>query len=238
MGGHCGSGALRDLTEWAQLGWGTQVPTEGLVFALGGAVDFVYVRCARLWPQTYVVGRGGGLEEDYLSRIGAGFCVRSTDDPVAGWAWVTGEIDAGRPVMVWADIAELPYLRVQLSMSRHDIVITGYDDDDQLAYVVDNDRDTTQSVPYQNLRRARSSTGFPVPTRHTTYLIDWPHTVPDLAAHRSRPGRSRRARAGRERGVDARRRCWAADPPRRGCRSDRSRCGGCAALCRRSALLA
>jgi hypothetical protein len=95
---------------------------------------------------------------------------------------VTDELDAGRPVMVWADIAELPYLRVRLSMSRHDIVITGYDDDRQIAYVVDNDRDTTQTVPYQNLRAARSSTGFPLPTRHTTYLIDWPRNVPELAA--------------------------------------------------------
>jgi len=181
-GGHCGSGALRDLTEWARLGWGPEVPTEGLVFALGGALDFVYVRCARLRPQVYLVGRGGGLEEDYLTRIGAGFRVRCTDDPEVGWAWVTGEIDSGRPVMVWADIAELPYLRVRLSMSRHDIVIIGYDDDQQLAHVVDNDRDTIQSVPYENLRRARSSTGFPVPTRHTTYLIDWPHNVPGLAA--------------------------------------------------------
>jgi hypothetical protein len=172
---------LRDLTEWAELGWGPEAPTEGLVFALGGALDFVYARSARLWPQTYVVGRGGGLEEDYLARIGAGLRMHCTDDPEVGWAWVTGEIDAGRPVMVWADIAELPYLRVQLSMSRHDIVIIGYDDDHQLAFVVDNDRDTIQTVPYENLRRARSSTGFPVPTRHTTYLIDWPHTVPDLA---------------------------------------------------------
>lgn len=182
MAGHCGSGALRDLTEWAELGWGSGVPSEGLVFALGGALDFSYVRSDRLWPQAYLVGRGGGLEENYLTRIGAGFCVRSTDDPVAGWSWVTDEIDAGRPVMVWADISELPYLRVRLSMSRHDIVITGYDDDRQLAYVVDNDRDTTQTVPYDNLRRARSSTGFPVATRHTTYLIDWPQSVPELAA--------------------------------------------------------
>ncbi len=36
-GGHCGSGALRDLTEWAQLGWGTETLSEGLVFTLGGA---------------------------------------------------------------------------------------------------------------------------------------------------------------------------------------------------------
>lgn len=182
MGGHCGSGALRDLTEWAGLGWGVDIPDEGLVFALGGALDFMYVRSATLTPQAYLVGRGGALEDRYLNRIGARFRLQATDDADVGWGWVTGEIDAGRPVMVWADISELPYLRVRLSMSRHDIVITGYDDERQLASVVDNDRQTTQFVPYENLRRARSSTGFPVPTRHSTYLIDWPDSVPDLAA--------------------------------------------------------
>lgn len=180
-GGHCGSGALRDLTEWAELGWGSEPPTEGLVFALGGTVDFSYVRCARLRPQIYLVGRGGGLEQDYLTRVGAGVRVASTDDADVGWEWVAAEIDAGRPVMVWADIAELPYLRARLSMSRHDIVIVGYDDARQVVDVVDNDRETTQTVGYENLRRARCSTGFPMPTRHTTYLIDWPRQVPELA---------------------------------------------------------
>jgi hypothetical protein len=57
-GGHCGSSALRNLTEWAELGWGSEPPTEGLVFALGGAVDFSYIRCARLRPQIYLVRCG------------------------------------------------------------------------------------------------------------------------------------------------------------------------------------
>jgi len=128
----------------------------------------------------YLVGRGSDLEQDYLSRVGAKFVVRSTDDPDVGWAFVTDEIDKGRPVMVWADIGELPYLRVRLHMSRHDIVITGYDDEQRVAYVVDNDRETTQTVAYDDLRRARSSVGFPTPTRHTTYHVDWPERVPDL----------------------------------------------------------
>ncbi|MFA6574914.1 MAG: BtrH N-terminal domain-containing protein [Nocardioides sp.] len=34
-------------------------------------------------------------------------------------------MEGGRPVRLWADIAELPYLRVKLSMSRHDIVVIG-----------------------------------------------------------------------------------------------------------------
>ena len=87
----------------------------------------------------------------------------------------------GRPALVWADIAELPYLRVRLQMSRHDIVVIGYDDEQQVAHVVDNDRDEVQLVPYSALARARSSQGFPVPTRHTYFDIAWPDRLPDLA---------------------------------------------------------
>ena len=40
LGGHCGSGALRDLLPWAGLGWGSLpgdgLPGEGLVFGMEG----------------------------------------------------------------------------------------------------------------------------------------------------------------------------------------------------------
>src|SRR3546814_11317805 len=62
-GGHCGSGAMRDLLEWAGLGW-EGPPDEGLVFALSGALDLSYVMDAALMPPVYLVGRGGDLETD------------------------------------------------------------------------------------------------------------------------------------------------------------------------------
>lgn len=178
-GGHCGSGAIRDLLDWAGLGWGGS-PSEGLVFALSGAMDFAYIRSSDLRPPVYLVGRGGDLEVDLPRRLGAEVEVLSTDDPAEGWDVVRREIDSGRPVMVWADIAELPYLRVRLRMSRHDIVIIGYDDSSRVAYVVDNDREEVQEVPYDALERARSSMSFPEPTRHTSYLIEWPERLPNL----------------------------------------------------------
>lgn len=181
MAGHCGSGALRDQLDRAGLGWGGP-PSEALVFALGGALDFGYVRSDALQPPIYLIGRGGGLEKDLPHRLGAQLEVRSTDDPELGWQWVTSEIDAGHPAMVWADIGELPYLRVRLTMSRHDIVVIGYDDDTRTAFVVDNDRADVQHVPYDALARARASTAFPLPTRHTTYVIRWPARPPDLRA--------------------------------------------------------
>ncbi|MCE5290478.1 MAG: BtrH N-terminal domain-containing protein [Nocardiaceae bacterium] len=178
--GHCGSGALRDLTEWAGIRFDDRPPDEGLVFALGGALGFSYMRSSTLPSPIYLVGRSTDLEDEYLRRIGARFEARATDDADLGWKWVTEQLDAGTPVMVWADIAELPYLRARLSMSRHDVVIVGYDDVREVAYVVDNDRDEVQAVPYRNLRRARASTGFPIATKHTTYIVEWPTSVPDL----------------------------------------------------------
>lgn len=178
--GHCGSGALRDLTEWAGLGWNGP-PQEGLVFALGGALGFAYVRVPGMAPPIYLVGRGGDLELDLLRRLGAAVEFKQSDDPNLGWQWVVDELDAGRPVMVWADIAKLPYLRVRLQMSRHDIVVIGYDDDTGTAFVADNDRDDIQEVPYEALAEARSSTAFPVPTRHATFAARWPDSLPDLA---------------------------------------------------------
>ncbi|HKY57902.1 MAG TPA: BtrH N-terminal domain-containing protein [Aeromicrobium sp.] len=179
IGGHCGSGAMRDLLHWHGLGWDGP-PDEGLVFTLGGALGLSYLRSNDLVPPLYLVGRGADFEVDLPVRLGGRVQILTTDDPDEGWSWVRDEVDAGRPSLVWGDIAELPYLRVQLQMSRHDIVVIGYDDAKQVAHVVDNDRAEVQDVPLEALARARSSTAFPQPTRHCTYRITWPRSLPDL----------------------------------------------------------
>lgn len=180
LGGHCGSGAFRDLLEHQALDWGAPL-NEGIVFALGGALDLSYLRSDQILPPVYLVGRGADMELDLPKRLGARVTMRQTGDAAEGWQWVRAEIDEGRPVLVWADIAELPYLRVRLQMSRHDIVIIGYDEVTEVAYVVDNDRVEVQEVPYEKLARARHSQGFPGPNRHATYLIEWPDELPPLA---------------------------------------------------------
>lgn len=181
IGGHCGSGALRDLIEWAGLGW-SGPPSEALVFGMGGGLSFQYLRIPGLMPPVYFVGRTGDMELDLCKRLGIDTRRAQTDDPELGWKWITDEIDAGRPVMVWADIMELPYLRVRLTNTRHDIVVIGYDTEAEIAYVVDNDREDVQTVPLQALAKARFSTGFPDPNRHATYPMRFPARLPRLLA--------------------------------------------------------
>lgn len=181
LAGHCGSGALRDLLHWAGLSYESAPLDEGTIFGLGGALGFTYLRHPAMTPPIYLVGRGPDLTVDFTRRLGITATHDTTDDPDEGWAWVRDELDQGYPVLCWADIAELPYLRVRLSMSRHDIVIVGYNDDSHTATVVDNDRTDPQHVPYDALARARASTGFPTPTRHTTYRLRYPTQLPPLA---------------------------------------------------------
>lgn len=179
LAGHCGSGALRDLLAWAGLGWDGPA-SEGLVFGLGGALAFVHLRLSGVQPPVYVVGRNLELEPGVCARVGIATSRRQTDDPVEGWRWVTGELDAGRPAMIQADIAHLPYLRVRLSNTRHVVVVVGYDLDRRVAWVVDNDRADVQEITIEALADARAAVGFPDPVQHAFWPMRFPDRVPEL----------------------------------------------------------
>ncbi|MFC5745661.1 BtrH N-terminal domain-containing protein [Actinomadura rugatobispora] len=179
LAGHCGSGALRDLLDWAGLGWAGP-PSEPLVFGLSGGLDFKFLQIPGLNPPIYLGGRTLDLEFDLCRRLGVEVEHLETDDPVQGWGWVTAELDAGRPVMIWADILRLPYLRVRLTNTRHDIVVVGYDAAAGVAWVADNDREEIQQVPLETLAHARDSRGFPHPNRHATFPMRFPERLPDL----------------------------------------------------------
>jgi hypothetical protein len=176
--GHCGSGALRDLLEFHGLSWGAEPLSEGMVFGLGAGLGFAYVELPGMDPPLYLVGRTGALERDVCANLGIDLDLRQTDDPAEGWRVLREALDAGEPTMVWADIRHLEYLRVRLQMTMHDIVITGYDETEGVAFVADNDRDEIQRCSLAALARARNSDGFPRPNRHGTWLMDFPARLP------------------------------------------------------------
>jgi hypothetical protein len=177
--GHCGSGALRDLLEHRGLDFGRGPLSEGSVFGLGGGLGFFYLELPDIRPPVYLVGRTAGLERDIATHLGVELEVRETDEPDTGWTWVRDAIDAGSPPMVCADIAELEYLRVRMANTRHIIVVVGYDEDEGVAFIADNDRDELQRCSLASLAAARASTGFPGPNHHATYLYTWPERLSD-----------------------------------------------------------
>jgi Butirosin biosynthesis protein H, N-terminal/Domain of unknown function (DUF4872) len=179
--GHCGSGSFRDLLEFHGLCWGEEPLSEGMAFGLGAGLGLAYVELPPMEPPLYLVGRTGGLERDVCEHLGIGLDLRQTEDPDEGWRWVREELDAGRPTMIWADIGELEYLRVRLRMTMHDIVVVGYDEEQGIALIADNDRDEIQHSTLEGLARARNSTAFPGPNRHATWVMTFPEALPEPA---------------------------------------------------------
>jgi Butirosin biosynthesis protein H, N-terminal/Domain of unknown function (DUF4872) len=177
--GHCGSGAFRDLLEFHGLSWTDAPLSEGMAFGLGAGLGFAYVELPEIEPPIYLVGRTAGLERDTCAHLGIDLDLRQTDDEDEGWRWLREELEAGRPTMVWADIGELEYLNVRLRMTMHDIVVCGYDDAEDVAFIADNDRDDIQRCSLPALARARNSQAFPAPNRHGTWVMDFPSALPD-----------------------------------------------------------
>ncbi len=175
--GHCGSGALRDLLEFHGLDFGEGPLSEGAVFGLAGGLGCFYVENSELDPPLYLVGRTGDLERDIAPNIGLGLEVRETDDAAEGWSWVRAQLEAGEPTMVWADIAELEYLRVRMSNTRHVIVVAGHDPEAGIVWIADNDREELQPSSLKTLEAARMSNGFPGPNRNATFLYSWPESL-------------------------------------------------------------
>jgi hypothetical protein len=180
MAGHCGSGAFRDLLEFHGLSWfGDQPMSEAMAFGLGGGLGCFFYELPEMDPPLYLVGRGGGLERGVCEHLEIDLDLRKTDDPDEAWAWLRDELDAGRPTMVNADIRELDYLRVKLSNTMHDIVVTGYDADEGVALIADNDREEIQRCSIESLQRARGSQGFPGPSHHATWVMRFPERLPE-----------------------------------------------------------
>jgi hypothetical protein len=167
--GHCGSGALRDLLEHHGLSYSGEPLSEAFAFGLGGGVGFYFFELPEMEPPIYMVGRTGELESDFCRTLEIPLDRRETDDPDEGWALLRDRLDAGEPTMIWADIGHLEYLRVKMHNTRHDIVAVAYDDDAQVVYVADNDRDDIQACSFESLAKARGSQAFPGPNRHATW---------------------------------------------------------------------
>src|SRR3954447_12610602 len=177
--GHCGSGAFRDLLEFHRLSWDAEPLSEGMVFGLSGGLGCFYYELPDMEPPLYLVGRTGGLERGICEHLDIDLDPRRTDDRDEAARWLRDGLNAGRPTMINADIQHLDYLRVMLSNTMHDIVVTGYDEAEGVALVADNDRDEIQRCSLESLRRARASQGFPGPNHHATWIMRFPDALPE-----------------------------------------------------------
>lgn len=174
-GGHCGTTALRDL-----LGFHGHDLTEDMVFGLGSGIGFIYYRNPQMNPPVYIGGRIHNLEEHLCSNLGIGMEVVSGLEPGEGWLAVREMLDRGIPVMVHADVYYLDYLKAKRHFSGHRILIVGYDEEKDIAFIADNDRDSIQECSLASLARARSAAFPPQPADNAFYRFTVPTRLTPL----------------------------------------------------------
>jgi hypothetical protein len=155
--------------------------SEAMVFGLAGGLGFGFGEIAPLDPPLVLIGTMGTLERDFCLNLDLSFECRQTDDPAEGWVLLREQLVGGRPTMIWTDIRHLDYRRVRMHNTHHAVVVTGYEEDEGIAWIADGDYAELQRCSLSALARARCSDAPPFgPNRHGTWLIDFPAALPDL----------------------------------------------------------
>ncbi len=182
LGGHCASSAWADLLLYLGVRpWGIPLG-EDMVFGLAGGLDFQFFLLPGLRPLVYLGGRRlpGEFERALAARVGLKVEKKEEADSARAWELVKALVDRGIPVPLWADVHDLEYLRARNRMSMHTVLLVGYDEEEGVAFLLDNDREGVQATSLESLARARSSTAFPGPHRNTWWEVEPREAPPPL----------------------------------------------------------
>jgi len=237
---HAASGALRDLLEHHNLSYAPEPLSEGAIFGLSGALD-LHVRIAPAGiPCVDIEGRAPSLELDLCRHLGIDARWSVTDDPSAGWDALRRQLDAGRPALLRADVAELDYHRPhRLHDTRHVILVIDCDVQAGVVWVLDRRFPEPQRCSLTSLAAARASCGWPEPARHGLLQLRRPARLPmpqvAVAEALERVVRSMRHTRGNAHpyvrsglaGIDALAATWAELPRLAGPRLGETLCGLC-----------
>lgn len=175
-GRHCETSALSKVLGHAGLPY-----SEAMIFGLAGGMGFIYWSTKNM-PIPFIGGRNGRFP-DFLAtacrRLGIGFAVRQSDSPVKGFRDLREEIAAGRPVVVYGDIAYLPYFGTPRHFGGHAFVVYGIDESTGVVLVSDRGRGPC-CITLDDLARARSSEHGPFAPRHAQLRLQLPATAVGL----------------------------------------------------------
>jgi len=173
-GVHCGSTALADALQVRGLGL-----SEAMAFGLGAGLGFYYLRSPALSPTFWIQGRHWPLEETACEVLGAPLRVCTSDDAVEAWAGVREALERGLAPILSTDLRFLPYWKTSTPFTGHRVVLAGYDEGRDVAWLGDTDRPELQGVPLADLERARASRGQPLGYTGRLWMeVDAPPRMP------------------------------------------------------------
>ena len=165
-GNHCGSTAVRDLLHCVGLDL-----SEAMCFGLGSGLGFVYFRDV---PETgishFFHGRLATLERDLCQHLRLDFQEGQHDQATEAWQVARAFIDADLPLMLNVELSRIPYYKSRTPFPGHRVVLAGYDDARQVAFLADNAFEHLQEIAFDDLRDARFA---PVPSTIFPLRNDW-----------------------------------------------------------------
>jgi len=171
-GWHCGSTALRNACRY--IGVQLEEPT---CFGLGGGAGFFYLKSEHFSPSRIIHGRSVTLVPPFFHHLGLPFEWRAGDE--FDWPAMRARLDDGLPIILLTDIYYLPYYRSSTHFPGHVVLLVGYDEAAELAYLSDTDRGSLQTVPLKMLAKAMISKQPPFLMNHNWRELR-PFETPDL----------------------------------------------------------
>lgn len=171
---HCVTGSMLRIYRWQGI-----AISEPMLFGLGAGLGFVY------WHQSgdtpFIggranVGRKGelGLELTAGQRTGVVIQRHQTSSPARAGKALLQMLEDEIPVMLYVDMAYLPYLGLppDYHFGAHMITIIGYDAHSQRVLVADREQDF-YPLAMQDLEQARASKHKPFPPKQAWFSYDF-----------------------------------------------------------------
>ena len=180
IGKHCETTALKRVLDYHGLSL-----SEEMLLGLGGGIGFIYWHMKGM-PAPFVGGRSG-KDTDFVAnichRIGAEVTVMETASAKKGYAELKALLSTGEPVVVYGDMAYLPYFAMPEAahFGGHVFVVFGLDEEEDKVYIYDRARKPV-TVTADDLARARGSRFPPFPPKHRLLRIGYPARLENLEA--------------------------------------------------------
>ncbi len=149
-GRHCASTSLADLLRYHGIHW-----SEAMCFGIGGGLGIWYVSLPGMSPSRLLHVRSAHLERQFFQRIGMKFAWQTAEDPAKSEADLKKALAEGRPAILLTDLYYLPYYRSRTHFPGHCIAAWGYDEEEEVFYVSDTEREGVLPVPFEDMRKAR-----------------------------------------------------------------------------------
>lgn len=155
-GKHCASTALSSISFF----YGRNF-SEPICLGLGAGLGFYYMKGDLYKPTRALFNRSAGLEGNFFQHLGIDFLWITNPDPDQALAAVQEQVNQGVPILIQTDIFFIDYYKSSTHFNGHVVSIWGYDDEKKVVFVGDTQWEGLQEIPYESLKKARTSNYFP-----------------------------------------------------------------------------